>query len=265
MRYEAGKMPVASFFSGPYTRFYMGRLTGERRALSAAVFAFYAFLFLLVALQPPPGWGPCFLGMAIAYGLGFFGLVAGYFWARWYAIGLGISGIISAGVSLWQVGMEPVLLFYGGTHLGACAVLWGTGMAASFDGRKEWRDRFHLDEAATHRLGKAIIRVGVSLPYVIMYALAPKEQMGAALLGLLAATLTASGVWALFRLRTWGLLALASVGVLVLTTLSSVEMLASFGQGYALNLWLTGVGACTFLVLGLAPFMRPALAYLRGR
>jgi hypothetical protein len=201
--------------------------------------------------------------MAFAYGLGFFGLVAGYFWARWYSIGLGISGILTAGISLWQVGYpEPVLLFYGGTHLVSCAVLWGAGMAAGFDGRKEWRDRFHLDEAATHRLGKAVVRVGVSLPFVIMAGLAPRPETGAALLGLFAVLIAVSGVGALFRLRTWGLVALASAGLLLTVAVARVGMLSSLGQGYALNVWLTGFGAVSFLVWALLPFAKPAVAYL---
>jgi hypothetical protein len=241
----------------------MGRLTGERRALAAAVFAFYGFLFLLVALQPPaPGWGPCFAGMAGVYGLGFFGLVAGYFWARWYAIGVGISGVLSAGISMWQIGLEPVLLFYGGTHLGASIVLWGSGMAAAFDGRPEWRERFHLDEGATHRLGRAIVRVGVFLPYTIMYALAPRDDTGGAILVALGAGLAVLGVWGLFRLRTWSLAALGGGAVALAASLGQTTILSPIGQDVALNLWLTGLGAAAFMLLALAPFARPILRYL---
>lgn len=243
----------------------MGRLTGERRALAAAILAFYGFLFLIVSLQPPPGWGACFGGMAAVYGLGFFALVAGYFWARWYAIGLGISGLISAGVSLWQVGMEPVLLFYGGTHLGVSLVLWGAAMSSDFDGRPEWRERFHLDEGSTHRLGKAIMRVGVSLPYIVMYALAPRDDLDGALLIAAGTTLALAGAWALIRLRTWGLLAIGTGAAALGLTLPTTQVASQLSHTYALNLWLLGVGATFFLASALAPFAAPVARYLRAR
>ena len=33
--------------------------------------------------------------LAAVYGLAFFALVAGYFWARWYAVGVGLFGVIA--------------------------------------------------------------------------------------------------------------------------------------------------------------------------
>ena len=35
-------------------------------------------------------------GIAGCYGLAFFAVVAGYFWARWYAVGVGLYGVITA-------------------------------------------------------------------------------------------------------------------------------------------------------------------------
>jgi hypothetical protein len=249
-------------------------LVGERRAVAAAVLAFYGFLFLLVALQPPPGWGACFAALAGIYGLAFFSLVAGYFWARWFAIGVGMSGLISASISMFQVGWEPVLAFYGGTHGGISLLLWGRQVAARFDGRAEWRDRFHMDENATHRLGKAVIRVGISLPYIIMYALAPREGagMGGDLLLAGAVGLALSGVWGLLRLRAWAIPAMAAGAVgLAVSSVSAMASsgrhaeVASLGNGYALDLSAAGVGAAVFLTLAVAPFLVPLVRYLRGR
>lgn len=241
-------------------------LTGERRALAAAVFAFYGFLYLIVALQPPmPGWATCFGALAAVYGAGFFGLVAGYFWARWFAIGLGISGTIAAGVSLWQMGLEPVILFYGGTHLGASLVLWGSSMASSFDGRSEWRQRFHLDDAGTSKLGKAVIRAGVSLPYVIMYALAPKEDMGYALLAVGSGALAVAGVWALVKMRSWGVFALVGGALGVAATLPAAPDYVAVSSKYALDVGMMGIAGAVILLAAAAPFGRPILDYLRGR
>ncbi len=196
----------------------MNRFVGERRALASAVLVFYAGVYGLMALSGalPPEWTNAFTAMGGVYGLAFFSLCAGYFWARWFALGVALSGVITGVVSLWQIGPEPVLLFVGGTHLAATLLLWGQAMAAPFDGQTAWRQRFHIDEHAAQRLGKAIIRAGVSLPYILLYALAPKPD--AAQLAVLA--LTGIGMIGLLRLRppcsrsagSTGLLAAAAFG-----------------------------------------------------
>jgi hypothetical protein len=244
----------------------MANLVGERRALAAAILAFYGFLFLIVALAPPPGWRACFAALALVYGTGFFSLVAGYFWARWFCIGLGISGLISAGVSIFQIGPEPVLLFYGGTHAAVSLVLWGAAMARAFDGRKEWRERFHLDEAGTHRLGKAIIRVGISLPYVVMYALAPREDAGAALIAGAAGALATLGLLGLVRMRSWGVFALGGAAVVTALSVATLSSpIVALAGGYGVHVLLTGTVGAVFLALAVAPFAEPAWRYLRGR
>lgn len=243
----------------------MGRLTGERRALAAALLAFYAFIYLLVALAPPPGWAAAFAAMCLVYGAGFFSLVAGYFWARWYAIGLGMSGLITSIFSIFQIGMEPVLLFYGVTHGAVSLFLWGTGMSSAFDGRKEWRERFHLDENATHKLGKSVIRLGISLPYIVLYALAPKDGAGEALFAALAGGLVLTGIVALFRLRTWGVAALgAGALALAASLVTGAFGLAPFGNGYAVNVTAAGAAALLLIASALAPFARPIARYLRA-
>ena len=222
----------------------MGNLVGERKALASAILAFYAFLFFIVAMAPPPGWRPCFAALGLVYGTGFFALVAGYFWARWYAIGLGLSGLISAAVSI---------------------VLWGAAVARAFDGRKEWRERFHLDEAGTHRLGKAIIRVGISLPYVVMYALAPREDAALALVAGLGGLLATAGFFGLVRMRTWSVLALAAAAALTAGSIFVLpEAVAPLGCGYGVHLALSGSAATVLLAWAVAPLCAPMWRYLRG-
>jgi hypothetical protein len=243
----------------------MGRLTGERRAIAAALLAFYAFIYLLVALAPPDGWAAAFGAMALVYGVGFFGLVAGYFWARWYAIGLGMSGLITAVFSIFQIGMEPVLMFYGVTHGGVSLFLWGAGMALAFDGRKEWRERFHLDDNATHKLGKSVIRLGISLPYIVLYALAPKEGAGEAMFAVLVGGLILAGTVAFFRLRTWGVAALTAGAALLAGSLAVGAFgIAPFSNGYALNVPAAGAAGLLLVLAALAPLARPVARYLRA-
>jgi hypothetical protein len=237
-------------------------LTGERKAIAAAVLALYGLLFLVVGQAADPAWTTCFTALAGAYGLAFFSVVAGYFWARWYAIGLGLSGVASAAISMWQVGMEPVLLFYGGTHAAIAALLWGAGMARGFDGREEWRARFHLDESATNRLGKAVIRLGISLPYVIMYGLAPREGAGATLLAAAGLGLVALGTWALFSLRTYGVVALAGAAGLFLLAAPATPAIVALNNGYGLAVGLIGAAGVTLLIAAVAPFVGPMARYL---
>ncbi len=246
----------------------MGRLTGERRALAAAVLAFYGFIYLLVAMNPPgPEWTAAFAGMALCYGIGFFSLVTGYFWARWYSIGVGMSGLITAVFSIIQIGMEPVLMFYGATHAFISLALWGNGMSRFFDGRKEWRERFHLDENATHKLGKSVIRLGISLPYVILYALAPRDGAGETLMAAVAGAVAVSGLIGMVRLRGWSVLVLAGGAGLVAVSLAAMpcgSAIAAFGNGYAVNVEAAGFAALLALVAALAPMARPLARYLRG-
>jgi hypothetical protein len=152
------------------------KLVGERRAVAALVLVFYGLMLGLQALLGgvPPEMRAAIGGLAGCYLVAFFGLVAGYFWARWFAMGVALFGVIGGAVALWQTGVDEMILFYGGTHLAAVLSLWGEGMAGPFDGQLAWRERFHIDDNARHRLGKAVIRAGVSLPMVILYALAPK-------------------------------------------------------------------------------------------
>ena len=238
------------------------RLAGERSALAAAVLAFYGFLFLLVTLSSPPGWATCFGSLGGLYALGFFALVAGYFWARWYAIGLGMSGFISAAFSMWQMGPEPILLFYGGTHVFISLVLWGESVASRFDGQTSWRARFHLDENGVNRLGKAIIRAGISLPYIVMYALAPKQPGGADLLALAALGLAGSGLWAVIKMRTWGVVALTGSAVALGASLGGTSSIA-IAAPHGLEIVVFGIVGAGLIALAAVPFLAPMVRFVR--
>ena len=233
------------------------KLVGERRALAAAIMAFYTLLYALVALAGvQPELVPMMAAIAGVYGLAFFALVAGYFWARWYAVGVGLYGVIIAGVGIWQVGAEPVLLFVGVTHLAATVFLWGHAMSAPYDGQTAWRERFHMDESAVQRLGRAVIRVGVSLPIILAYALAPRPG-GAALA---AFVLAVAGLGGLIRLRTWGVLALGAAGALSLTAAGGE--LAAHGLGLVA---LPPAVAGAALIAATAPYLAPIARYLTAR
>jgi hypothetical protein len=233
------------------------KFVGERRALAAVTFAFYFLVYLIVALQGIAGeLSPAFYALAGVYGLAFFALVAGYFWARWYAVGVGLYGIITSAAGLWQLGAEPVLLFVGGTHLAAVMMLWGSSMSETYDGQTKWREKLHMDESAVQRLGRSVIRAGVSLPLVLLYALAPKPGGATLALSVGALLLLGFGFRAVVKARTWGVVALGLAGGLMLTA-AGADLLAHH-DALALRAGLGGA----LLVSAATPFMAPMLRYL---
>jgi hypothetical protein len=108
-----------------------------------------------------------------------------------------------------------------------------------------------------------VIRVGVSLPYIVLYALAPRESaMGGALLAL---GLAGVGAWALMRMRTWGILAIAGAAVATAVSLADTAQFAPMGGGVGLDLVALGLGATVLLAAAAAPFLAPAARFVRGK
>lgn len=223
------------------------------------VFVFYGLVYLVLGLlEAQPDMNNAMFALATVYGLAFFSLVAGYFWARWYSVGVGLYGVIVAAVGMWQIGAEPALVFVGGTHLLATVLLWGNTMSASYDGQMAWRERFHMDESAVQRLGRSVIRAGVSLPLVLIYAFAPKPDAIESIGAVAALALAAFGLRAVVRMRTWGVLALGAAGAL-LVSCAGLD-LAAHRDALALEPALAG----SLLLLAAVPFARPLLRALRA-
>jgi hypothetical protein len=238
------------------------KLVGERRALAAAIMAFYFLLYGVMAYsQLVPEFTKAFAAIAGVYGLAFFSLVAGYFWARWYSVGVGIYGVITAAVGVWQIGPEPVLLFIGGTHLAATLFLWGQAMAEPYDGQAAWREKFHMDDSAVQRLGRSVIRAGVSLPFILLYAFVPKpDGAAAAVLSLAAFLLAAVGLRGLVQLKTWGVLALGAAGALTLAMVGADA--AAHGLG---ALAIRPAIAGSMLISAAVPFLAPIARFVTAR
>ncbi|MFT3700490.1 MAG: hypothetical protein QM831_45520 [Kofleriaceae bacterium] len=231
------------------------KFAGERRALAAIVFVFYAIAyFVLGASALQPALSPSMYALAGVYGLAFFALVAGYFWGRWFAMGVGIYGLLVGVIGMWQLGAEPLILFIGGSHLAAILMLMGEGMGAGFEGKTGWREKFHMDDNAVRRLGKSVIRAGVSLPMVLLYALAPK-QPAEAIAGLCAFLALGVGLRALIQMKTWGVLAIGTAG-LVMTGLG-LEHITSATWG------VFPLASGALLLAAAAPFLAPMARHLR--
>jgi hypothetical protein len=235
------------------------KLVGERRALAAVVMAFYFLLYLFLAMADlQPLLNKALYALAGVYGLAFFSLVAGYFWARWYAVGVGLYGVITGAVGLWQMGPEPIIVFLGGTHLLAVIALWGNNMAEGYDGQTKWREKLHMDEHAVQRLGRSVIRAGVSLPMVLLYALAPKPGAAELALSVTALLLAGLGLRAMIQLRTWGVFAVGMAGTL-LVTMAGIEVASNANDLLALKPALGGA----LLLSAAAPWMAPIFRFVR--
>jgi hypothetical protein len=233
------------------------KLVGERRAVAAVIFAFWFLLYLLNALSGvQPALAPALYALAGVYFLAFFSLVAGYFWARWYAVGVGLFGVITGAVGLWQIGPDEIILIIGGSHLLATLLLWGSTMSEGYDGQPAWREKFQMDDSAVQRLGRAVIRAGVSLPFVLLYALAPKPDGGSLAMTVALVALTGLGLRGLVRLRTWGVLALGAAGGLMLA--SATGQALAHHELFALRRALAGV----LLISVAVPFAGPMVRLL---
>jgi hypothetical protein len=249
-----------------------------RRALAALALSFFISLYLLVSFNSPPGWGPAFLALSACYLVAFLAVTADWFWGRWFASGLGWSGMMVAVLSLVMIGWTPPLAIYGGLHGIVVLALLGKKMAAQYDMQEAWRQRYGMDEFGVARLRKTVTRAAASLPSLILWALGPKEGQGESLL------LTAAGIGTLLtaalalrhliQLRTagWIMLAGACVSLWLLGStpasltfsVPSLHLLGPVAYAPA----LVGVPlflATMFLTMATLPFSLPVLRFLTRR
>ncbi len=238
-------------------------MVGIRRALALLILGFYVTQFGMTAWLGPDEIFAAYLGLAICYGVAFVGLAAEWFWARWFAMGVGNFGALMLLVIL-KIGFEPVVAFVGGTHLLVSVLLAGEGMAARYEHSEATAERWHFQEESLALLRRAVRSAGSTIPFLILYALGPRGDA----LNLAALALGAVGLWGLLRARTYGVFALGAAGGIAL-----LDGLGAFGAptiGYLL-LSPTGLPAIYGPVAGLLAgglllvplaFARPILRYL---
>jgi hypothetical protein len=263
-----------------------------RRAIAALSLSLFVFFFLalglLMWLNGQTAWVPAFVGLALAYGVAFMGVAAEWFWGRWFAAGLGWSGVMIAVAGLVQLGgWNPVMGVYGGLHGLVVLMLGGAKMAERYELQPAWRERYDMDEFGVARLRKTVTRASASLPSVILWALAPKEPGQAifATATLAAGLLAVAGLAGLVRTRSWGLVALAGATLAMVVGGASAYPHFNlawgplfggafigpspgllFAQSWAYEALVTGP-AVPVLLLGasLVPFVRPAARFLAAR
>lgn len=244
-----------------------------RRAVALLPLGFFTTVYLLVSLSAPPGWGPALAGLGLCYLVGFLALGAEWFWGRWYASGLGWSGLMVGMYALVTVGWVPQLVVYTLLHGLTVACLMGTKVAALYELKPGWRERYGLDDYGVGKLGKAVMRGAGSLPAIVLWILQPREGHGGSALwtvmAVIAGLLAISGLFELLKLRTLGVLALAGAAVLALLAPSfGSSALVLQGQG-----GFTGIAgllasmasgwAALWLGAAVVPFAAPILRHLR--
>ena len=267
---SAGKpaQPVTAFAAWGEKLGQIG-FTQERKALALTVlglFTGYFLLLVMIARTEMPEWYPAFAAMFGLYFITFFGVAAHWFWGRWVAIGIGSWG---ATIAIWGVvtarAFEPALVFLGATHGLIALLLMGNSMGAHFEGRADWRARFGLDDEGVKRLRRSVTRAASSVPAIVLFALAPRQEGGAAVL--LCAVL-GIGTLLIGRTIAVAMLGLAAAGALSLTVFGSHEPLTAHGffmvpTGQVPQ--LLGAYAGVALLASIAPFMGPINRFLRSR
>jgi hypothetical protein len=233
-----------------------------RRALAALSLSLFISLYLAVALNAPNGLGPVFAGLAFCYGVAFCAVVAEWFWGRWFATGLGWSGIMLGVVALLQLGWTPIFAIYLGLHGLIVVALMGSKMAARYDMQEAWRTQYGMDDLGVARLRKTVTRAAASLPSLIVWALGPRE--GGMAFGVAVATLALAGLGlrGVVRMRSWGVLALGGAAVAAPVAIFGHTGLSFSvaGADHVLPLLVTAL-----LAAAVVPFVRPVARFLSRR
>ncbi|MEM7152914.1 MAG: hypothetical protein AAF799_08725 [Myxococcota bacterium] len=241
-------------------------MVGIRRAIALLFLSFYVTYFGLTAALNPDFFA-CFFGLTMVYGIAFVGLSAEWFWARWFAIGVGNFGSLILLVLFQAETVDPIIVFVGGTHLAIWLMLLGEGMAAKYEYSEATAERWNLQEESLILMRRAIKSAGTTLPFLILWALGPREEAPE----MLALGLGVAGLIGLLRGRTWGVFALGGAGALALAA-----GLGAFGPPGIGVLLLTPSGSTAIAgtIAGLLAggllivpliYARPMLRFLRAR
>jgi hypothetical protein len=244
-------------------------MVGIRRAIALLLLGFYVTQFAMTAWLGPDDVFACYLGLSLCYGLAFVGLAAEWFWARWFGIGVGNFGSLLLLV-LFKTGPEPIIVFFGTTHLAISLLLMGEGMASRYEHSAATRERWNFHEDSLVLMRRAVRSAGSTLPFLILYALAPRPEA----LQLAAFGLGVAGVYGLLRARTWGVFALGGAGLAALA--DGLGLLGAPSVGYLLlsplaphgSTWMVygpvfGILAGGLLLVPIA-FTAPILRHLRA-
>ena len=240
----------------------------ERGALSLLALSFMTMVYFVVGFNTPPEWTRVFWALSLLYLVGFLGIASQWFWARWFAKGLGGSGFMVGVMALVMIGWHPSLGIYTLVHAIVMVMLTGTKMVERYEMQPAWRERYKMDEFGVARLGKAVTRGSASLPTLVMWALAPREGDQMLWLPFMALGLGVLGLHAILRNRSWGLLALGAGAGAALSSFLLMAPLDPWAAGVSFGAFWSTLGspplAVGFLTFGLLPFAGAIAAFLRS-
>lgn len=235
----------------------------ERRALALLSLGAMVTLFILLALAQGGAWVACFSALAFVYGLGFFAVASEWFWARWFATGIGMSGLTTAALGLVTGGINGGIIFWGLVHASIYLPLLGSQMARTYEEQKQWREYWNLDDAAVLRIKRAVYSTATALPTLILYTLAPRRE-SLAILSIAALFFTIVGLWSILKMRTWGIFSILSAFIcLIVDGVSGIAPQTSFFYQSMSVESLNWVSLC-FLGIAISIFTRPILSYLKN-
>jgi len=253
---------------------------GERKALALLCLGFYVTLFFLSAASAPangiPEWVPLFVGLMCIYILGFFAVAAEWFWGRWFAVGLGYWGLTMTVMAYVQLRMlPPAMVIFGAMHGLISLCLLGEKMAAAFDAKPGWREKWKLDEQGVVRVKKSVTRAASSLPALVMFALAPRQDeslFSSHTAALTLGALALLGLGGLLVRRTWGVVVMAAAGAACLAATFTLAPPVMDASAPSILGGLVPLMASPRLVMAFAglmllaastPFLRPMTRFLR--
>ncbi len=241
-------------------------MIGLRRALALLILSFFVIQFAMTAWLGPDELMAMNAGLAAVYGLAFFGVAAEWFWARWFAIGVGNFGSLML-LLLFKVGFEPLFIIFGVSHLLVVLCLTGEGMAARYEYSEQAAERWNLQEDSMALMRRAVKSAGSTLPLLILYALAPRQDQAVLQIAMLVTG--GVGLFGLLRGKTWGPMVLGGTGLVCL-----LDGLGVFGAptiGYfmlgpdVLPALYGKVGVFAGgLMLVLVPFLGPMARFVRS-
>ncbi|MEM9193261.1 MAG: hypothetical protein AAGF12_29065 [Myxococcota bacterium] len=217
-----------------------------RSFLSIIILGLSAALFAVLAAFIPVIRNFC-IALTLIYGVGVVALAARFYWARWFARGLGWWGVMSGCLLMYvSGGVTRELLSFTIAHGIVLALLNSKSVIQAYDGQEAWRKE--LDEKMQRRMANLFTNLGTALPYIAFYALIPRGSGAAEIVGL---GLLGAALFGLARGKSWGLL---GVGV-------TAMFLAALGVHTAS---CSGVLLGLFVAAGFLPFVPTIVRFLRG-
>lgn len=220
------------------------------RTLSSAVILLgWAVPCIWLAFMPDTGVQAFFGSLGAIYLAAVAGVALRWFWARWFAVGVGWWGAMAGGSLMLMTGVSAFLVAFTMSHFALVVLLSGAEMVRAYEGREDWRKKYQLDERGVSRIGGLVTNLGTLLPFAAFYAFFPRGTDASAPFALLLAGI---GTIAVLRMRTWGLFAIAAGGI---------GIAVAAGDGIA------GVGTAlvgAMLALSVARFLPDVVRWFRS-